>query len=148
MTRNQSLQELLGTHKACKEAVDWAKAYRTPSAAWEACNRVDWMLWAINALDISDPKKNQLFACACVRETPLPDGRKVWDLLTDERSRRAVEVGELFANGQATEAARSAARSAALSAWLSAWSAAARSAAAGATQCEILRRIYGNPFSA
>ena len=42
----------------------------------------------------------RLFACWCVRETPLHDGRKVWDLLTDPRSRAAVETAERFARGE------------------------------------------------
>ena len=51
----------------------------------------------------------RLFACWCVRHTPLTDGRVVWDLLTDERSRRAVEVSERFAGGEATPQALAAA---------------------------------------
>jgi hypothetical protein len=55
-------------------------------------------------------RKMRLFACACCRA--------VWHWLDDDRSRRAVEVAELFADGAATPAQLTAAWSdAADAAW-------------------------------
>lgn len=90
-------------------------------------------------------KTARLFACWCVRNTPLADGRTVWDLLEDERSKKAVEVAEKYAQGEATDeelkaalaavlaVAWSAARDAALATSLAvAWSAAREAAWAAA----------------
>ena len=84
-----------------------------------------------------DDRTNRLWACWCVRNTPLADGRVVWDLLTDERSRIVVEVTERYANGDATQAELAAARDAAgaaarAAAWAAAWDAAGAAARAAA----------------
>ena len=55
----------------------------------------------------------RLWGCWCVRNTPISGGRTTWDLLTDERSRNAVEVAEKFARGEATSEQLDAARAAA-----------------------------------
>jgi hypothetical protein len=176
--KESRLVRLLKAKGACADGIEWAKQHRTASAAWEACDKPDWMLWAIDATGLADSKamqkKLRLFACWCARNTPLADGRVTWDLLTDERSRKAVEVAERFANGEATReelaaagaaawdaargaAARAAARAAAGDAALdAAWAAAlaaagaaagaAALAAAGAAQAKALRKLVGNPF--
>jgi len=73
------------------------------------------------------------FACWCARNTPLVGGRTVWDLLSDERSRTAVEVKERWIEGKATDKELAAARAAAwaaardaarAAAWDAAWAAA------------------------
>jgi hypothetical protein len=81
----------------------------------------------------------RLWGCWCIRNTPIGGGKTVWDLLTDERSRKAVEVAERFARNEVTRkelaaawaAAREAAWEAARAAWAAAWEAAraARTAA-------------------
>lgn len=130
---NRKDTALLRKLGACEEAREWCKAVPDLETAWNTCKRSDWMMWALDAIGYKDDKALRLYACACVRSTPLGDGRTVWDLLTDERSRNAVQVAERYANGQATDkelnAARDAARAAARDAARDAALAAARDAA-------------------
>jgi len=167
-----TLIDQLRTHDACDDAIEWinANGITTLADAWYKCHRSDWMLWLhYKEIITIDDRTLRLFACRCVRETPIGDGRTVWDLLTDERSRNAVEVAERYANGEATHnelaAAMAAAMDAALAsatvaawavawngAWDAAWYAAMYAALASATdaalvfQADLLREMVGNPF--
>jgi hypothetical protein len=91
---------------ACDDAIEWAETNDINSfvEAWDECPRADWMLW-LHSHDVIRIYEHtlRLFACQCVRETPIGNGKTVWDLLTDQRSRDAVEVAERYANGNASE---------------------------------------------
>jgi len=127
MTTKRHLQ-IMG---ACHDAIDWADGKEAWDQIINECQRPDWLLWLDDKHNILDDKERRLLACYFVRNTPLADGRKLWDLLTDERSRNAVRVSERYARGSATDQELIAARAAA---WAAAGDAAgdAAWAAAGA----------------
>ena len=57
MTKHWTVElERLG---ACPEAVAWCRDYATPQAAWDACQRGDWMAWLFEALEITLPANYQ-----------------------------------------------------------------------------------------
>ena len=99
--------------QACSESIAYAEQYDSMREAWEACRRPDWMLWLLSHVGHQDDRVYRRYACWCVRNTPLPDGRKAWDMLTDERSRAAVAVAEQFADGAAGDQELAAARASA-----------------------------------
>ena len=119
---------------ACIGGLEFALTQPTLADVWDKCPRADWLLWILHKLNRRpDDRTLRLFAVWCARNTPLSDGRKVGDRLTDPRSLAALEVAERYANGNATDSELAAAWDAAQSAaWSAAWDAArstARSAA-------------------
>ena len=70
-------------------------------AEWLACDRPGPLLLHVGDKR-ADPRRSRLLNCACAR--------RVWHLLTDPRSRLAVEVAERFADGLATAEELEAAR--------------------------------------
>jgi hypothetical protein len=119
-----SIAEFCKLHDACEAGRDWALANcKTMQDVWvTACP--GWLVWVATRPDVLDDRTLRLFAVFCARS--------VEHLLTDQRSRDAIDVAERFAKGEATaeelsaasDAARDAARSAARDAARAALSAA------------------------
>ena len=122
--------------RACDEAIDWAKAYDTPQAMWNACERGDWMLW-LAGKTTEDQQKLVLAACECARLSLkyAPKGEK--------RPRVAIETAEKWARGEdgvTLTDVRSAADAAA--AYAAAYAAAAAAAYAADKRCAAIARKY------
>jgi hypothetical protein len=62
---------------------------------WAVCDNPDEMLNFLQGTGCASERKLRLFAVACCR--------RIWHLMTDDRSRRIVVVSELDADGKATE---------------------------------------------
>ena len=124
----------LGKTKADDEPVAYATILRI--------NGLGDALWCMRA----EPQHANLWRMFAVR-----CARKVEHLMTDQRSRDALDVAERHANGQATDEELAAARDAADAARGAAWAAAAAAdaargaawAAARAAQTEIFLDIVG-----
>ncbi len=97
--------ELHAVSPACRK---WALANcSSMQDCWEKLP-ADWLTWVATRDGVLSSKELRLFAVFCCRQ--------IWHLLTDERSRNAVEVAERYANGEATDAELASARGAAIDA--------------------------------
>jgi hypothetical protein len=67
---------------------------RMNESEWLACTSPYEMLECLRMRRKASDRKWRLFTCAC--------WRGIWHILTDDRSRQAVEVAEQFADGAAT----------------------------------------------
>jgi hypothetical protein len=74
---------------------------------WERCEDPTPMLEFLRGK--ASDRKLRLFTCACCR--------RIWHLLIDKRSREAVEVAELYADGRATDEELETASDSAYSVW-------------------------------
>jgi hypothetical protein len=111
-----NLTEFLNKHQACEAGANWAltTGCETVEQIWQRDDlKAEWRIWIATRPGVLPDSTLRKFACRCVRE--------VWHLLTDERSRKAVEVAEKYADGLATDDDLAAARAAA---WDAAWAAA------------------------
>ena len=96
MVKERSFIGRLKLLDACPEAVEWAAQYPTLQAAWDACERGDWMLWLLGkSCGSFGSKSHRRF----VRVTCLVV-RQVSDKWVDPRSENAVATAERYAVGE------------------------------------------------
>jgi len=117
-------KDFLKKHSACADGAKWALSMSDDMAdVWDAMlsqEKWEWLIWTLSRPGVFPESVLRKMVCKFIRKTPLSDGRTVWDMLTDERSRKAVEVAERYADRKATNeelyAACAAARAAAYAA--------------------------------
>ena len=112
-----TIKEFIEKFNPSKEFVKWALAECTTMPEVFAKAKPEWRIWIAARPGIMSKKDLILWACRCIKKTPLHDGGTVWDLLTDKRSKRAVKLAKKYAKGKVSfkvmeEAARSAASAA------------------------------------
>lgn len=83
--------------------INSTKSYATVSDWWDECANSDNMLEFLQRIGYGSERVLRLMGCRFVRETQIGEGRTVWDLLDDERSRDSVLIAERWANGDATD---------------------------------------------
>ena len=145
----------------CEDGLAYAESHRSLHAAWDACERGDWMLWLLGRLsgppESASRRKLVLAACACARLSlkHVSKGEK--------RPRAAIEAAEDWAKGgettlnqvrnanaaaNAAYAANAAATAAAYAAYAAADNAAAHAAYAAKREAnlkkcaDIVRSMY------
>jgi hypothetical protein len=123
-----TINEFCDKHGACEDGREWAISTGEPDmdALWRREDiKPEWRVWIATRPGVLPDRELRLFACWCVRQ--------VWHLLTDERSRNAVEVSERFSDGLATKEELFVARNAAWAARATASAAASDAAWAAAS---------------
>jgi len=99
--------EKLNDLHACEEAVEWADQFDTIEEVVKNCHRGDWLLWLAHKLNVN------------LRKLTLTKGHcanTVRHLMTDERSRKAVDVAIKFGRFEVSREKLDAAAAAAYSA--------------------------------
>jgi len=90
-----TINEFCELHAVSPMCRKWALANcSSMQECWEKLP-AEWLLWVATRDGVLTDKELRLFAVFCARQ--------FWHLLTDERSRNAVEVAERYANGEATD---------------------------------------------
>jgi len=72
----------------CSDGVKFIKSHKSLHKMWATCERADWMIWALQQLDLLDDRTARRFAVACAEHTLHFFEDKYPD---DRRPRHAIE---------------------------------------------------------
>jgi hypothetical protein len=70
-------------HNACAEGGAFAVQFPTLAAAWDACERVDWLFWAFRRTHCFNAHLIFRFVLRIARETPLHGGRTLYGEMSE-----------------------------------------------------------------
>ena len=68
MKNKLTINDILN-HEPCSNGANFLKQSKTLQRAWESCPRADWMIWALNVLNMLDDATARAFACDCAEHT-------------------------------------------------------------------------------
>ena len=110
--KNLSTKDFCRNFNACAPGTRFALKFKNMRDCYaallngEAGDRsAEWAIWTFTREGVTNDRDLRLFAVKCAR--------RVEHLMDDERSRKALDVAERYANGEATDAELDAARDAA-----------------------------------
>ena len=78
---------------ACREAILYVQTQKSPTKAWNNCERGDWMLWLAKRMDVDDKKLTMAKAIIA---------KQVEHLMKDQRSKDILQACFDYANGKIT----------------------------------------------
>lgn len=121
----KTIKELESLHP-CNNGLEWAKQQKSLHAAWEICEKSDWMWWILQKLDKTPKELSIRYSRQCV------------DHATTQKNYRYAEAAACAAIEATTESATYAAYAATY--------AASHVADERKWQADLLRTLTHNPF--
>lgn len=104
---NMNAYVFMRKHHAPEELTFWSEWHNDEMAeTWEILierKKVSWLMWIAMETGVFPAADSIKLLCDVVNHTALCDGRVLFDLLVDDRSKRAICAALSYANGSISE---------------------------------------------
>lgn len=87
----KTIQEFIDDLKPCPDAREWLLTQPDLATAWGNCPRSDWMFWLCEKRNLLTDEQDLALQLAML-DAPLSDGRRVLDLIADQRILAFIEM--------------------------------------------------------